>query len=267
MNEELLRRLVRVLFTEDIQDTSIIPWASPVLSFGDIKRSKVATVGLNPSNLEFIDKYGSEINGPLRRFHTLKSLGISSWNDVEKNDLSKILDSYSKYFQNNPYDGWFKKLDYLISGGSSSFYFPNMGACHLDLVPFATSKKWSELSLEIKNKLLSLSGNSLGLLIRNSPIQYLLLNGKTVVDTFQRAAQVDLTETPMPEWALPRKSGEHVMGYAYEGIVDELFDVQFGRSVKVLGFNHNIQSSFGVTNEVQYSIRQWVCNSFEKQYV
>ena len=57
------------------------------------------------------------------------------------------------------------------------------------------------------------------------------------------------------------------MGYAYEGIVDELFDVQFGRSVKVLGFNHNIQSSFGVTNEVQYSIRQWVCNSFEKQYV
>lgn len=33
-----------------------IPWASPVVSFGNPAISRVATLGLNPSNLEFVDR-------------------------------------------------------------------------------------------------------------------------------------------------------------------------------------------------------------------
>jgi hypothetical protein len=43
--------------------------------------------------------------------------------------------------------------------------------------------------------------------------------------------------------------------------VRALSGVQLGREVLVLGFNHNIQSSFGVTTRVRAAIRQWVART------
>ena len=42
-------------------NAGIIPWACPVPSFGDPKKSTVATLGLNPSNREFVDPNGNEL--------------------------------------------------------------------------------------------------------------------------------------------------------------------------------------------------------------
>jgi len=54
--------------------TSVIRWGAPVPSFGDLSSSLVATVGLNPSNREFVDVAGHELRDTYRRFHTLGSL-------------------------------------------------------------------------------------------------------------------------------------------------------------------------------------------------
>jgi hypothetical protein len=54
--------------------TSVIEWGCPVPCFGNISRARVATVGLNPSNREFVDETGHELAGEFRRFHTLASL-------------------------------------------------------------------------------------------------------------------------------------------------------------------------------------------------
>ena len=58
--------------------TSVIKWSAPVPSFGDLSSSLVATVGLNPSNREFVDDSGQELCDTDRRFHTLGSLGLES---------------------------------------------------------------------------------------------------------------------------------------------------------------------------------------------
>ncbi len=65
----------------------------------------------------------------------------------------------------------------------------------------------------------------------------------------------------MRDWTLPRREGPGVTGFAFRGRVRHLFGVDLGRSVLILGYNHNIQSSFGVTTEVKGAIRNWIAQS------
>jgi hypothetical protein len=57
---------------------------------------------------------------------------------------------------------------------------------------------------------------------------------------------------------LPRASGTGVKGYAYKGVITDVAGIRLKQAVAVLGYNHNIQSSFGVTREVKNSIRGWI---------
>ena len=238
--------------------SSIIPWSCPVPSFGDPMTSKVATLGLNPSSREFVDVNGKELNGSIRRFHTLRSLNLTCWSKANVNHARLIMDSCQTYFSNNPYDVWFRRLDYLIAGTRASYYGRSKTACHLDLVPFATKSKWSELSLRERGLLLEISGDVLGSLVRDSKIQILMLNGNSVVQHFQKIVGIKLKKRSVPSWMLSRKSGVGVRGYAYSGEIKKISGVGLGRSVLVLGFNHNIQSSFGVTTNVRNAIRRWI---------
>ena len=70
-------------------------------------------------------------------------------------------------------------------------------------------------------------------------------------------AGVRLEYKEMPAWSLPRQSRE-VAGIAYWGVIDALLDMHLDHEILVLGFNHNLQSSFGVTKEVVNAIGSWV---------
>src|SRR5689334_1163799 len=112
----------------------VIPWSSPVPSFGDLSRATVASLGLNPSNREFVDDDGRELEGDLRRFHTLRSLQLRSWSDIDSDHLRLVTESCREYFFRNPYDRWFRRLDTVISATGASFYNAFFPACHLDLI-------------------------------------------------------------------------------------------------------------------------------------
>lgn len=239
-------------------ELDVIEWGSPVPSFGDLSRSLVATVGLNPSNREFVDEEGNELVGAGRRFHTLNSLGLESWADADVRHLHLILDSCQSYFAGNPYDVWFKKLDYLVRATGTSFYSLDRAACHLDLIPYATAKKWTDLSPRQRNLLLKLAADSLGLLLASSPVELLLLNGKSVVEHFEEISSTKLARIDMPDWRLHRRSGADVPGIAFVGKVSELGGVLLERELTVLGYNHNLQSSFGVTRKAVDAIRDWI---------
>jgi hypothetical protein len=71
----------------------------------------------------------------------------------------------------------------------------------------------------------------------------------------------------MPQWALPRRQQADVAGIAYKGIVREVSGISLGRELLVLGFNHNIQSSFGVTTEVRDAIRRWITRAAATVYL
>ncbi len=243
--EATLAALVRYINEISFAEDHIIPWSCPILCFGDPSTAEVATLGLNPSNREFVDEAGNELEDPLRRFHTLSSLGLNRWGQANAIHLQLILESYRAYFVRNPYDAWFRRLDYIISGLGASYYDLPNSACHLDLIPYATAEKWTTLSSGKRSALLNLASETLALLLRDSPIRLLVLNGNSV----------------MPGWSLPRRSTADVQGFAYKGIVRSISNIDLEREVLVLGFNHNIQSSFGVTSEVLASIRRWVAEA------
>lgn len=256
-----LTSLLERLDNKALTKARVIPWSSPIPSFGDLSRSKIATLGLNPSNREFVDLSGNELVGISRRFHTLRSLGIKKWSDANSTHHSMILDSCNLYFHQNPYDGWFKGLDKIISGTNASYYDDSIKACHLDLIPYATACKWTELTSEQRAFLLNFSADTLGLLLRDSPVRLLVLNGQAVIDNLQRISGANFTQDTITTWTLPRKSGIGVKGFSYRGTVDEIAGVKLNRKVHILGFNHNIQSSFGVTTLVKSAIRSWITTS------
>lgn len=275
--EKMLSTLLGYLEDTDVGASSVIPWSCPVPSFGDLGSSRVATLGLNPSNREFVDEAGNELDGSRRRFHTLKSLGLARWSDADEHHLGLISASCRMYFYKNPYEGWFRKLDRIISGTNASYYsaasdarnptlFPDPtirseNACHLDLIPYATACKWTELSNRQRSSLFAAAGDTLGLLLQDSPVRLIILNGQSVVEEFQNMAGILLDKQAMRNWTLHRRSDAQVLGYSYKGSVRNLAGVDIGRDILVLGYNHNIQSSFGVTRQVMDAIHQWIAES------
>lgn len=253
-----LTTLIDRLDSPAVSGTDVIRWGCPVPSFGDLSSARVATLGLNPSNREFVDESGEELQGAFRRFHTLASLGLRSWSDVDARHLRLILESCRTYFVGNPYDRWFKRMDQVVLGTKASFYNASCGACHLDLIPYATARKWTELTARQRSSLLAVAADTLGLLLRDSQVRVLILNGRSVVEEFQEVAGIRLDLQQMRTWSLARKPKPDVMGLAYKGLVHTLSGIRLPHEILVLGYNHNLQSSFGVTNEVIVAIRDWI---------
>ena len=259
----VLATLIDRLDSDAAIGTGIIPWSCPVPTFGDLTNPQLATLGINPSYREFVDRSGEQLQGELRRFHTLDSLGLEAWAEADARHLELILDTYRSYFFCNPYDAWFKKLDFAISGANVSYYDSPSTACHLDLIPFATVCKWTELSAQQRSSLLALSGDTLGMILRDSQVRVLVLNGSSVVKGFQLVAGVSLQAEEIPSWSLGRRSSANVKGVAYTGVAATVSGIKLDRQLQVLGFNHNLQSSFGVTMEVITAIREWITQTTE----
>lgn len=254
----ILQKMITLISEQFLHTLDVIKWAAPIPYFGDPCKATIATVGLNPSDREFVSSEGIELEESARRFHTLASLQLDSWNDLTLAQLQSIHTSCTEYFFRNPYDAWFKPLDLLLSGTNDSFYSSLFHACHLDLIPYATGIKWAFLKTWQRESLLVISASFLGQVLKYSPIKILVLNGKTVVDNFERASGVSFKKEPMEAWCLPRKNGKHISGFSYEGKISQIADIEIGRDVHILGYNHNIQSSYGVTSSVRTSIQEWI---------
>lgn len=253
----VLHEMVRPLAEPAIRRHGVIHWGAPVASFGDPRAATVATLGLNPSNREFVDARGQELDGEQRRFPTLRSLGLDSWMRADPEHLAAIETACANYFRGNPYDVWFRRLDALLAPAGASFYGETASACHLDLVPYATSRKWGELGLAQRRALLAIGARTLALSLRASKVRVIVMNGASVVRAFEHAADVELESRTMPRWSLPRRATP-VEGVAYWGRVSSIAGLSIGREVHVLGYNHNIQSSFGVTSGVVAAIGEWL---------
>jgi hypothetical protein len=260
----VLSKLIGRLEDPRLSQTKVIPWACPVPSFGDFENSMIATLGLNPSNREFEDKSKNKLDETLGRLHTLKSLGLTRWSDAKASHMGQIVKSCRRYFSQQPYD-WFKSLDYIISDTGASYYPPLLNACHLDLIPFATHCKWNDLSPLQRSVLFDLAGDTLGLLLRDSSIRILVLNGTSVVESLERIAEIKLLKEEMPTWAISRRArnGEvgtkkMVAGFAFKGTVQQIQGIGLKRPIIALGFNYFISNTPGMTREVKTAIKCWI---------
>ncbi len=136
----------------------------PVLWFGNTgsPKSKVVTVGANPSRQEFLRDDAptaamkvrqtcdhsllSYLEPPHNRFRVL--MPGESLEDIHTSSSlrEEIIASYNNYFHQEPYEGWFghnRENSYKVEGflrglGASYYGSAPIQAIHIDLFPFAT---------------------------------------------------------------------------------------------------------------------------------
>lgn len=233
-------------------------WTCPVPYFGSLRHSTLATLGINPSNREFVDVTGEELDGECRRFPTLGSLGLQTWADASSLDVTAIVSACDQYFSGNPYHRWFDTLDAVVRTAGVSYYSAENPAAHLDLVPYATHVKWGALRQDQRRALLDSAQDLVASLLRDSTVKLVVLNGASVVRQFEEVAGVVLAREHNPAWDLTRRASVRVRGIAYTGSIDHIGAIDLGRAIAVAGFNHNLQSSFGVTKRVVEAIARWI---------
>ncbi len=184
----------------------IVPRSTPVVAFGDPRTATVATLGINPSLWEY---YGQDKAVPggkyfltrnLRRLPTLDVLGLDSMRDATSQQVRAVVEGCAAYFERNPYWRWFRVLQRLLAASTVGRYsYLNKGACHLDLVQWATDPIWGDLTPAVKTELLEEGVPHLRRqLEHHQSIQVVLLNGITAI---QQATAVG-----WPTWSRSRPS-------------------------------------------------------------
>lgn len=179
---------------------SSVPGSLPVLFFGDLLSSRVATVGLNPSPHEFTDRQGRELDGAQRRFETLSSLGAESRADLSDEQCNWAIDTMRGYIDaGRPAYSWFNSLGRVLAGMGVSYALRQ--ACHLDLVQESTDPTWSRLSAGRPEEAGALLRQDLPFLhweIASFPIDIVICNGRSVLDTViaELGASVTAYEKP-----------------------------------------------------------------------
>ena len=77
MIDQVTRKLFENIY-ESMQGYFVeqVSGATPVISFGDYTKSNIATFGINPSSLEFVDRSGQILAKNQKRLVDLESLNL-----------------------------------------------------------------------------------------------------------------------------------------------------------------------------------------------
>lgn len=151
----------------------------PVLFFGDLLTAEVATVGLNPSDREYLDSQGRMLTGTRQRFATLETVGAMNRAGLTDDACEEAVEWMRAYYgAGNPVYGWFTALERVAQGFGVSL---RDGSCvHLDLVQDATRPTWSGLQESERAALLAQDLPFLEWEIRAYPLRAVICTGKTV---------------------------------------------------------------------------------------
>lgn len=215
---------------------AVVPGSTPVVSFGDFRKAKVATLGWNPSKNEFLERSGHELDGDDRRLETWHSIGLSLLQNPRQDAAELVWNGCQNYFHRNHYH-WFNKLEQVLKGVGASYW--DGTACHLDLVQWATNPVWRDLTDRQKQELLDADVPFLTEQLRRSAVRLLLLNGSGIINACEQLMGGELRLVSQQRSGRVRLLAGNVSG------------------TRVLGWNINLQSSRGVKNaEIK-----WICSN------
>jgi hypothetical protein len=155
----------------------------PVLFFGDLFTAQTATIGINPSDQEYLDPNGNELDGDARRFETLASLGATARSSLTDAQCNAAIGMMSNYFLRcQTIYRWFRPLERVLAGMRHSY--TGGYVAHLDLVQEATQPTWSALAREHRSEaadLLAADTPFLHWQLATFPLRVVICNGMTVL--------------------------------------------------------------------------------------
>jgi hypothetical protein len=220
------------------QGAPVVPYSTPVVSFGDVRKARVATLGLNPSSREFVER-GKLLNGTSQRLETLESLRVSDLSSSSPDVIRRVFDACNGYFQQKPfgkpYREWFDDFKDIFQRTKLEASFYDGTACHLDLVQWATAVKWNDVKPADQQRLLDADLPFLKRQLLREHIRFLLLNGAGVVTRYCKmnvpVLEKKATITVTADIDLKLFVGRTLLG------------------AKVIGWNKNIQSEPDFIND------------------
>jgi hypothetical protein len=176
---------------------SSVPGSLPILFFGDLLSAKVATVGINPSDQEYLGPDGQELQGDGRRFHTLSSLGATERASLSPEQAATAVRAMRDYFRpGKPTYSWFRPLGRVAQGLGVNY--ERVEVCHLDLVQEATHPTWSRLRRAdpAGAEALRLADSPfLRWQLHAFPLHWVICNGRTPLDAVLAMTGGEITET------------------------------------------------------------------------
>lgn len=221
------------------EGASVLVGSTPVLAFGNPTTARVATLGLNPSDAEFM-LAGAELDGDKRRFETLGSLRITSLAEAGDDHVDAIVRRCNDYFFGNPYRGWFDRLDEILRAIGATYY--DRTACHLDLSQWATSPKWASIGATAREQLTRQDAPFLAQQLEHEGIETLLVNGRSASEGISRAFDIHL----VPAGSVADRT-----------VTTQLFIGHLNHT-RIIAWSTNLQSSFGVTRQLRQALAQSV---------
>lgn len=232
----------------------VVPDSTPIVAFGKYQTSQASTISLNPSRFEFAKSK--------KRFHTLKTLEVGSYTELNHDHVDKILYMCDTSFERKGiyYKRWFDPMREALSSIWGLDYLDGT-VSHLDISQWATSKKWSDLDDKQKNAIVGdLDIELLRDLIVHGRQNLLIINGATTARVFQDKFGIVLDEHVFlrsrklsndPK-ALPRLTG-------YQTVIDKLDGLDLGRRVQIYGWNRYIPLlSLEERNTDISAIKSWI---------
>lgn len=171
----------------------VIPQTTPVISFGDFTKARVATLGINPSSREFLSG-GKLIQGSKKRLVDFEVLGSEAQFPMTSDQASQVWDGCTEYFNtNNTYWSWFKPLAELLQATAGLSYHDG-SACHLDLSPWATDPVWGKLSKEQKQVLINDGLELLNWQTQQNQLDAIIFNGRQVYEVIKEFTKIEIKE-------------------------------------------------------------------------
>lgn len=212
-----------------------------MLFFGDLFSARLATVGINPSYQEYLDRNGRELTGTARRFESLTSLGASSRAALTDEQCERAIAAMRGYFgPGRPVYAWFRPLARVTDALGASY--TRGDAVHLDLIQEPTQPTWSALAAQFPQEASALLGADVSFLrwqLATFPLRAVVCNGMTPLR--QVCALLD-----EPVWVAEIAQGQiaRVTWYAAHGAIG-------GRSLTVVGWNIPLSRPTGLTTPLK----------------
>jgi len=248
MDEEVIKR---IMSPYPIQE-EIVEQSTPVVSFGHYKEARVFTLGINPSNKEFENKNKELLKNNKRRLQTYSSLKLNSYTELTFDKTLKIFEWCQNYFDKETYyKTWFNKFNPILNSIGCSYFKPPYAA-HVDLAQWATKKKWQELDKNQKEILINDGREFLQYQLKSENLEILLLNGKSVIDSFLEWSNLKVIKRF--NFEIPKGKNSNIIIGLYDN------------RIKVIGWSVNLQSSFGLYNSDIERLAEKVKNLIDSDF-
>jgi hypothetical protein len=220
-------------------DCGLLLGSTPVIAFGDPATTRCASLGLNPSRVEFMVE-GQLLSGSARRLATFESLGVNSLANASVETVARVLGACRRYFWRHPYRRWFNQLEEVLTRAGYSYY--DGTACHLDLAQWATDPTWAKLHKSQQKRLLDDGIPFLADQLEHSTLDTILINGAYASRWAAATLGVKL---------------DLVSGKSEAGTTKFSVGTLKGK-IQVIAWSTNLQSSWGVTGVVRSAIGERV---------